>query len=480
MAAAASLTLGFSAWGFGGIPAWSLHVLLAGGIATIALAAVPLPDAWNGRAGDHGNLANVKRLLAFPVFWAGLAFLVYILIQGFNPAYTVVSEGTRWWVEGTGKAIGWLPSGVEAPYERMNAFRVAAGFGGAWALVCGLWVGVRRRPAALAVLWFFALNGAGMAVVGIVQELTGASEVLWSARSNNRHFWGSYFYRNQGAGYLNLILALCGVLYFYHAERTRRKLRASGPHSPAFLLALFTAGSVALSASRGGIIFGACVAACLVALLLARAARAAAEGGSWKAIVVVAALFLGFGVFFQQTVDWSEVKQRFARLEEKMQEPQKVHRMISTKATWDMARSAWVAGYGAGGFRYIFPIFQQEYPEIFYQRYHRDRGWIGRRFYRYAHNDIVQFLAEYGAVGCGLLIASIVYWFWSLLWRSGGYRSAGVMAIAGAVAAFGHAFFEFIFQSPSYLMAFSALLAGVAKLLCLEHRRHRPRTAKAG
>ena len=43
VAASAGLTLAYAAWGLGGIPTWSLHILLAGGVATLALALCPLP-----------------------------------------------------------------------------------------------------------------------------------------------------------------------------------------------------------------------------------------------------------------------------------------------------------------------------------------------------------------------------------------------------------------------------------------------------
>ena len=42
VAASGGLTLAYTAWGLGGIPAWSLHMLLAGGLTTLTLALCPL------------------------------------------------------------------------------------------------------------------------------------------------------------------------------------------------------------------------------------------------------------------------------------------------------------------------------------------------------------------------------------------------------------------------------------------------------
>ena len=80
-------------------------------------------------------------------------------------------------------------------------------------------------------------------------------------------------------------------------------------------------------------------------------------------------------------------------------------RLLSTKATWEMAEDRLVFGWGAGSFRYIFPIYQKGYDILWYYYYREDRGWVGRKVYSYAHNDWVQFLAEYGIVGCTFLLA---------------------------------------------------------------------------
>ena len=54
-------------------------------------------------------------------------------------------------------------------------------------------------------------------------------------------------------------------------------------------------------------------------------------------------------------------------------------------------------------FIYIFPIYQKNYKTIWYHWKSKKRGWQGRRIYHYAHNDWLQFLAEYGILGCFFL-----------------------------------------------------------------------------
>jgi O-antigen ligase len=116
-------------------------------------------------------------------------------------------------------------------------------------------------------------------------------------------------------------------------------------------------------------------------------------------------------------------------------------------------------------------MYQKSYPEIYYVRYHPRKGWLGRKVYHYAHNDIVQFLCEYGIVGCGFLLLTFGYWVWCLLFRASGNAMSALMLLIGMAVAFGHAFVDFIFQSPVYWLALNGLLCVSVKLLSLHSQR---------
>jgi len=74
---------------------------------------------------------------------------------------------------------------------------------------------------------------------------------------------------------------------------------------------------------------------------------------------------------------------------------------LATHATMDMASDSPIVGHGAGGFRYLFPRYQQQYPSIFMEG-------NSRLFWEYAHNDYAQLLAELGVVGVGLLLLGLI------------------------------------------------------------------------
>ena len=136
-----------------------------------------------------------------------------------------------------------------------------------------------------------------------------------------------------------------------------------------------------------------------------------------------------------------------------------------------MAQDALWTGWGAGSFRYAFPMYQKQMPELFYQYHHRKKGWMGRKFYRYAHNDILQFLAEYGIVGCSLLLFAIASFLLPILRNAFHLPLFTFYFLSGLACALAHAFLDFIFHSPSYWIALVAGIALVSRLSQLEARR---------
>ncbi len=467
------LTLASTAWLFAGVEVWTLHSFLGGALITLLLALMPLPARANGRDGEHGNLKNPVRLLRLPFFWLSLAFLGYVAIQGLNPAWTQLRDDEGWWMERIAH-IEWLPSGAETAYEPMNAFRVLSHFAAAFCLAWGLWVGLRRRQTVLFVLWAFVLSGVTMAIVAILQHLTGADGVLWYRPSENNHFWGTFFYRNQGVGYLTLVIVATAFLYFFHFNRCERRAQTGGPYLLLFVFVAVLATSIGLALSRGGVLFGG---AMTLVFLVSAAGRWLFSRSGRTSIILSTIVFLvvGGGAYsIFRYIDWQAIEERFGDIEATIENADEDTRALTTEITWNMAREKLWLGWGAGSWRYIFPMYQKSYPEIFYLRYHKRKGWIGRRFFRYAHNDIMQFLYEFGVAGCALLLGAYGWWLLVLARRSFENRMCALTIFAGLVLIAGHAFFEFIFQSPAYWVALNGFLCAAVKLVALHDERNKP------
>ena len=427
----------------------------------------------------HFPLQSLKRLARWPAFYFSLAFLIYLLIGALNPAAQIVSDERGWWVEAIQpRFAAWLPTSVLSDYQPMNAWRVLASFTAAFTLMWGLWAGLTRRAPVLLVLWCLLLSGAAMGFVAILQHLSEAKAVLWTFPSSNENFWGSFFYRNQGAAYLNLILILAGFLFFYHGVKTREKLRSGGAHFLCFLLFALTAVSVGLALSRGGILFAGVISLSFLAMLAVFLVQGLWHISSFWSALIPLSLLAGAAFLTIRYVDLAAIEQRFGDIEKTIETADQDARAISSRATWDMAQDRLTLGWGAGSFRYIFPMYQRNYPELFYTRYDkRKQQWLGRKMYRYAHNDLLQFLAEYGAIGCGLLLLTFGSLIFSILKSTFHFPLSTFHLMVGFATIIGHAFLDFIFNSPAYWLAFVGLIAATAKLLRLEAERAARRSA---
>ena len=153
-----------------------------------------------------------------------------------------------------------VPTSVAAPYEPMNAWRIIHMHLAAFSLALGLWAGINRRRSALFVPWAFVLSAFAMAVVAIVQDIDEAERVLWLLDSENPHFWGSFFYRNQGVAFLpQLDDCRCGCALFFHSRHSRNIGRSGDPISWCNVSCRSHWGFGSSSLSRGGILFGAVI-----------------------------------------------------------------------------------------------------------------------------------------------------------------------------------------------------------------------------
>lgn len=464
------LTLAFTAWGLSGIRLWSLHVLLAGGLLTFLLAIAPLTRRLNGVDGQHGNRQNLKRLIRFPAFWLSLIFLTYLFIQGFNPAWMLMKNEHGWWLREV-QSVHWLPGSVKANYEIMNSFRVLTSFSAAYLLMCGLWVGLQRRQSVVLLLWVFLLSGVGMAIVAILQEFVGADAILWTVQSPHSSFWGTFFYRNEAVAYLTLVISISGVLYFYHLNRSEQFGSGGGPHLLLFFFVAVAYTSIALALSRGGILFGGVMAICFFCAAICRWMYSSNVKKAAPLAVITVSLLVGGSYTTFRYVDVDAIQERFGDVGATLEMADKDSRMITTKITWEMFQEKPWFGWGAGSWRYVFPMYQSAYPEIYYQRYDQNRGWIGRKVYYYAHNDIVQFLCEYGLVGCLFVVMIFAFWVGLQWFKTSGSGLSALMLQIGLAMAFCHATVDFIWQSPSCWIALNCTICASVKLLLLETKR---------
>ncbi len=121
-----------------------------------------------------------------------------------------------------------------------------------------------------------------------------------------------------------------------------------------------------------------------------------------------------------------------------------------------LIKDHFVKGSGAGNFPGLYSFYQAKSlsPEYF-----RDSSYYKSG---HAHNDFIQFAAEYGVIGLGAML-----WFFILLFdtalkylkKQEGDRAAVIGIMAGSAGLLTHAFFNFPFQIAPTAAVFFALAA---------------------
>ena len=314
--------------------------------------------------------------------------------------------------------------------------------------------GVRTQRSAFStrlqrLLWVLCLNGAVLALEGILQRLSGTNRLLWQVqpeinRSGELQF-GPYAYRSNAAQYLNLLWPVCLGFWWTLRRAHQRSGRAgarlgSGPQVLLLPCAVLMAAAPIISTSRGGAVVAA--AEMLVALALLMVARSMRLG-----MVVLFAAALGLA----GSLGWESLGPRLNNIfADNLGGRIEIYRNAE-----QMARDFPVFGTGPGTFPWVYLLY----------RSHAQAGWAG-----YAHNDWLETRITFGWVGLALIIAALAVvlprWFcgvgvpapWpfvSLIW----------LALVGCLV---HARFDFPFQIYSTLALF---LHSSVILFCLARKR---------
>jgi O-antigen ligase len=139
-------------------------------------------------------------------------------------------------------------------------------------------------------------------------------------------------------------------------------------------------------------------------------------------------------------------------------------RAVVRKATADMLCDHWILGWGAGCFRYGFPLYAQKYPEIYYS------GNSNKKFWEHAHDDLLEFPVEFGVVGLlpfAVLLASAGI---QLVRRKFWNNAVALLLTLGCLLVLAHAWVDFVFQNPAVLLTWSIILITAVRWTELDNR----------
>lgn len=462
-----AMLLIFQPWAVGGMYLWTQYV--AGALALLAFIIALIPRHYTDahHAGKEMKLVMWPKLLRFPFFWLGVAYIIFVLLQIANPAWQYHRSDLGWWLQSV-DYIKWLPHGIaDTPTTIMNGWRTLLIEGAAWLMVCALWVGITRRKTIRILLTTFAINGVLIALVVLAQRLIGAKKLLWFHEVGPSYFAGSFIYKNHAGAFFILILAACLGLAWWHADHAERRLEKSNPATVFLFLSGLVATALMFTYGRATTALGGTLML-LVALAYALRVAFRPSGGPPKIVTAITALAgAGFIALCIASFNVDSVWNKFDRLFEQDKFNSVTSRQLATQATLDMARESLITGHGAGSFRFLFPLYQQNYPEIYHFRHwdKKKQEYVNhqRLYWEHAHDDYAEWLAENGIVGAVLVGIGLILIIGSM-WQGRVLTQPALLILLGGP------FFVAISAAVDFPMHNPAVLVGSCVITALALR----------
>lgn len=439
--------LAYTAWAWAGLRP-SYH--WAGVASSVVLLAVVLRHAFRAVVRD-------------PVFWLGLCFTGFLLVQWANAGREQYFDvGYHRWMYTAPRWPGW-PSA----YARAEAWQMVTWFFPAWAVAAAFRSRLMSRREVRGLLFFLACQAGALALFGMVQLASGTEAIYW-VQPLKGHFFASFTYGNHAAPYFVLAGALTAGLLFSEAldarlaeanggqARLRRPVRV-GVLMAVLLLCL--AGAL-LGFSRTGMILTGGLVIFLAGYGLVRGWLILPPAGrlNLAALTVAAVGSLYFAVAslgergFRQ--EWT-LRESFAG-----ETPKTLWERIELELGYrpKFARAAveiWLEEpwFGAGGWGYKYRVADYV-PEKFWDNLSR-RGWAN------THMDALQFLAEFGVAGTGLLLGALAAMVARLVGPGVRRGALWTMGVGGLILVVGFSLMDLPFRCPAILLTWVAALGAL-------------------
>lgn len=298
-----------------------------------------------------------------------------------------------------------------------------------------------------------AVTAVSVAVGGTILKLGGPEfrEWLWDPKvAQLASTFATYRYHGNAASLMSLGWALVLGFTAAAAGQPGRPLRLAGwmVAMLGLLIGLF------INTSRAGWGLAVFLALAIGARFLWAWWHTAREGFDWRRGLLqggALAVVVGGLLLVAMSADWKEKLKRLNTTVETIQEryPSKVYHQL--------AKETGVLGYGADCFQMVLPV----YMEVF--------GLAAEKygFWRHAHNDYYEYLANWGWGGVALWAALIFgglaralrnHFRLPVMWGS----TQWALGFCGCAAMLGlllHAFWDFPLEKASILLYFLTLLA---------------------
>jgi O-antigen ligase len=455
----------FTPWAFGTTQDWAIWVMNGGGFGLGILLIIKWflrktglrVSRWDrpeGRSDRRTGGRWITRTMA--------ALTILFLIYGFTSYFNARAEYVRQlryfkYFE----IISWLPHTYDSNrtlFYMMMYSAIACSFWAArdWLLGKGKQdlrdgdsAGDRLPERMRLLLWVLAVNGAALAVEGILQRLEGSGKLLFLVTprisDGPKMQFGPYAYRGNAAQYFNLVWPLCIALWWYlrksapQFSRTENRRSGGSPHMILLPFAMIIAVCPIVSLSRAG------AAVALGALILITIVLVFGEEKKRMRNQIGLIVFLLGTLALARYLGWEEVEIRVGKTSlNDMTGREEIYANSMT-----MVGDFFWLGSGPGTFEPLYQLYLTSATETWYAQ---------------AHNDWLETLITFGIFGLSLLLIFLVCVVFRWFFRGGivvswVFYCILLISLSGALL---HGAIDFPFQIYSVLFTFVIVCAMVS------------------
>lgn len=399
-------------------------------------------------------------ILRDPVFWPGLLFNAYLVLQWSN-------AGRKMFFDAASNA--WMytePPRSAWPYafNSADAWQMITWFFPAWILLTAVRSSHFTQRSARRLLLFLVASAGLLALFGLVQYQSGTKSVYW-VTPFSAGFFASFVYRNHAASFFGLMASVSAGVFFWHAFYRQLPGRAC---------VLFLAGSSMLLSllglifcgSRAAVFFAAALAMFFVVYGFINAWRSANRIKrvhiSVTMLAVIAAMTMAVGGFAKDAIVGEFKPKPIRRVTGEYEQPGQVHLTLNLDLRVLMAQTAWQVwkkdpwfGVGGWGYKYLAAFHLPEH-----------QWWVVKRDgFANVHLDALQFLVEFGLVGLVLLLLIVAILLVSLMRNCPAGHPLLLMAGAGLALVVVHSMIDLPYRSPGILYHWLLVLALVPRVI---------------
>lgn len=401
-------------WVYGGTRASMLAMVMPWASLAGFVGLFLLPQRHESESWSHSVKRVLRSVLKDPFFWTALAFLIYLTIPLFNVSlcpncdWKAIREGANPY-----PPCRFLPFCCN-PHEHAG---LLWWFGPGFLTALGVRHGLSRsgkRAFFEGVAW----NAAAMSVLGFIQLLSGAHFPYWGSVERPTHFFSVFGYPNAAGAFFAMSYAVALGMWCQAMARVVARDADGQPIRHPFIQAHYPA--VAAALCLGAVLATLCRAAMSIAILftgifVVYILMRAFSGGDWhrgmyfrNAVAACSLMLVLFGAVFvyaPPSVGRELRSITSLALADRVSGKGQYHTRVATSIMRDFP----LYGVGGWGYRHFCYSYMSEKelcsPQL-----------VGGAN---VHNDYLQYLAEHGLVGMGLLVASLVLLAlpWWSTWR---------------------------------------------------------------